>query len=131
VSPAGDESARDIALRWAEALNRRDVDALVSLATDDVDCVPLQISADGSYAGHDGIRRWMREVTTHDPGHQVELEDARVIGEDRVAVFGQLRMKGRKVSPYTMVTLIRDGRVAAMRSYLSDEETLTELGLLG
>jgi hypothetical protein len=52
------------------------------------------------------------------------------VGDDRVAVFGQLTMEGRRVSPYTLVVMLRDGKVAAMRSYLTDEETLTQLGLL-
>jgi ketosteroid isomerase-like protein len=130
VSADDDDSLRDIALRWGEALNARDLATLIDLATEDVECDVLQISAGGRYDGHDGIRRWMREVTTHDPGHQVELQDTRVIGDGRVAVFGQLDMKGRKVSPYTMVTVIRGGKIAAMRSYLSDEATLRELGLL-
>jgi hypothetical protein len=72
----------------------------------------------------------MREVTTHDPGHWVAIDTVRAIADDRAAVFGKLTMGGRPVSPYTMVTMLRDGKVAVMRSYLSDEETLTQLGLL-
>ena len=121
----------DVTRRWAEALNRRDVDTMLELSTEDVDCDPLQISVSGRYLGHEGVRRWMREVTTHDPGHRVAIEDVRPIGPDRVGVFGQLNMNGRPVSPYTMVTWLRDGKIAMMRSYLSDAETLTQLGLLG
>jgi hypothetical protein len=120
----------DVTRRWAEALNRRDVDVMVDLSTEDVDCDPLQISVSGRYLGHEGVRRWMREVTTHDPGHRVLIEDVRPIGDDRIAVFGQLKMNDRPVSPYTMVTWLRDGKIAIMRSYLSDAQTLTELGLL-
>jgi ketosteroid isomerase-like protein len=120
----------DVALRFAEALNARDTDALIALATDDVGCDPLQISVSGSYEGHDGVRRWMRELTTHDPGHRVRLERVATIAPDRAAVFGTLVMDGRPVSPYTLVVIVRDGRVAATRSYLTDEETLTTLGLL-
>ncbi|MEA2450174.1 MAG: SnoaL-like domain [Thermoleophilaceae bacterium] len=120
----------DVARRWAEALNARDVETLLSLSTEDVDCDPLQISVSGRYTGADGVRRWMREVTTHDPGHWVAIDTVRAIADDRAAVFGKLTMGGRHVSPYTMVTMLRDGKVAVMRSYLSDEETLTQLGLL-
>jgi ketosteroid isomerase-like protein len=127
---ADPDASIDVARRWAEALNQRDVETLLSLSTEDVDCDPLQISVSGRYNGADGVRRWMREVTTHDPGHWVAIESVRALGEDRVAVFGRLQMSGRSVSPYTMVTIVRDGRIAAMRSYLSDETTLTELGLL-
>jgi ketosteroid isomerase-like protein len=119
-----------VARRWAEALNGRDVDTLLSLSTEDVDCDPLQISVSGRYTGRDGVIRWMREVTTHDPGHRVAIQGLSTIGDDRVALFGQLVMNGRAVSPYTMVIVVRDGKVAVMRSYLSDEETLTQLGLL-
>src|SRR3954468_18661053 len=101
---------RDVALRWAEALNARDTATLLRLCTDDVDCDPLQISASGRYDGPAGVRRWMTEVTTHDPGHQVNITGARTLADDRVAVFGELVMNGRPVSPYTMVTLLRDGK---------------------
>jgi ketosteroid isomerase-like protein len=120
----------DVALRWAEALNARDVDVLLDLATEDVVCDPLQISVSGRYEGHDGLRRWMGEVTTHDPGHRVAIERLATVAEDRVAVFGTLMMEGRPASPYTLLVIVRDGKVAAMRSYLTDEETLTTLGLL-
>jgi ketosteroid isomerase-like protein len=124
------EPSHDVALRWAEALNARDLDTLLSLATEDVVSDPLQISVSGRYVGHDGVRRWMRELTTHDPGHRVAIERVAAVGDDRVAVFGQLTMEGRRVSPYTLVVMLRDDKVAAMRSYLTDEETLTQLGLL-
>jgi ketosteroid isomerase-like protein len=127
---AESDPLHDVVRSWAEALNRRDVEALVELSTPDVDCDPLQISVAGRYIGHEGVRRWMREVTTHDPGHHVETESISTIADDRVALFGKLMMHGRAVSPYTLVIVVRDGKVAAMRSYLTDEETLTQLGLL-
>ena len=128
--PAQPDPLQDVALRFAEALNERDTDALVALATDDVASDPLQISVSGRYVGHDGIRRWMRELTTHDPGHRVRIERVAATAPDRAAVFGTLVMDGRPVSPYTLVVMVRDGKVAATRSYLTDEETLTTLGLL-
>jgi ketosteroid isomerase-like protein len=120
----------EIVRSWGEALNQRDLDTLLELSTEDVICDPLQISVSGRYEGHDGVRRWMREVTTHDPGHRVATQRLATVGDDRVAMFGELVMEGRAVSPYTMVTVLRDGKVAAMRSYLTDEATLTQLGLL-
>jgi ketosteroid isomerase-like protein len=125
-----DDPLHDVALRFAEALNERDTDAMIELATDDIQCDPLQISVSGSYEGHEGVRGWMRELTTHDPGHRVRIERVATTAEDRVAVFGTLVMDGRPVSPYTLVVALRDGKVAATRSYLTDEDTLTTLGLL-
>jgi hypothetical protein len=127
---ADDGLLHDIARRWADALNERDVDAMLALSTEDVDCDPLQISVSGRYIGHEGVRRWMREVTTHDPGHYVDVKRLATIGEDRVAIFGELVMHGKVVSPYTMVTIVEDRKVAVMRSYLTDEDTLRTLGLL-
>jgi ketosteroid isomerase-like protein len=117
--------------QWARAVNERDRDALVEHSTADVDCYPLQIATvSGHYQGHDGLRRWLDDMVASDIGHQVEFNRIRTLADGRVALFGCLFVEGKDISPYSLIATLRDGKVAAMRSYLSDEETMEHLKLL-
>jgi ketosteroid isomerase-like protein len=128
----GDERtpAEELAWRWADAVNHRDADALVALSHPDIDCYTLQIAVSGHYKGHDGLRRWMEELTTDDIGHGVDLQRVRTLSDGRVAVFGEVRLQGKLISPYSLVATVRGDRIASMRSYLSDEQTLEHLKLI-
>ena len=52
------------------------------------------------------------------------------LSAERAAVFGTVVANGEDVSPYALVAVVRDGKVAAMRSHLSDKPTMEQLGLL-
>jgi ketosteroid isomerase-like protein len=123
-------AAEQVAWLWAEAVNRRDADALVDLSQPDIDCYTLQIAVSGHYRGHDGLRRWIEELTTDDIGHGVNLERVRTLADGRVAVFGNVCLEGTLISPYSLLVVIRAGLVGSARSYLSDEETLEHLKLI-
>jgi hypothetical protein len=103
----------------------------VSYSHAEIDCYPLQIATvSGHYQGHEGVRRWIDDMVASDIGHHVQAVGIRTIGEGRVALFGVLLVEGKEISPYSLIATIRDGKVAAMRSYLSDEETMEHLKLL-
>jgi ketosteroid isomerase-like protein len=44
--------------RAFQAFDDRDLDALLAMLDDDVEAFPILAGMDGSYHGHDGIRRW-------------------------------------------------------------------------
>jgi hypothetical protein len=116
---------------WAQAINERDMDVLVASSDPGVDVYPLQIATvSGHYSGHDGLRRWLDDANATNIGYQVEFVGIRTIDEERVALFGQVYVEGKAISPYSMIATVRDGKIAAMRSYLSDEETMEHLKLL-
>ena len=117
--------------QWARAVNERDRDTLVALSQPDIDSYPLQIATvSGHYQGHDGLRRWIDDMVASDIGHQVEFRGIRTLADGRVALFGVLLVEGKEISPYSLIATLRDGKVAGMRSYLSDEETMEHLKLL-
>jgi ketosteroid isomerase-like protein len=117
--------------QWARAVNERDRDTLVDLSHADIDCYPLQIATvSGHYKGHDELRRWIDDMVASDIGHQVEFSGIRTLADGRVALFGALFVEGKEISPYSMIATLRDDKVAAMRSYLSDEPTMEHLKLL-
>jgi hypothetical protein len=117
--------------QWARAVNERDWESLASHSGADIDCYPLQIATvSGHYSGHDGLRRWLDDMVASDIGHVVEFKGIRTLPDGRVALFGALFVEGKEISPYSLIATLRDGKVVAMRSYLSDEPTMEHLKLL-
>jgi ketosteroid isomerase-like protein len=117
--------------RWAQAINERDIATLTEVSDPGVDVYPLQIATvSGHYTGHDGLRRWLADADATNIGYHVEFVGIRTIDTDRVALFGQVQVEGKVISPYSMIATVRGGKIVAMRSYLSDEETMRQLKLI-
>jgi ketosteroid isomerase-like protein len=115
---------------WAQAVNARDVETVVSHSHPEIDMQPMQIAVAGHYQGHDGVRAWLRDIIASDLGHTVRYQGIKTLPDGRVALFGEVCLEGTSVSPYTLLATIRDGKIALTRSYLADEETLRLLKLL-
>ncbi len=117
--------------RWAQAVNARDRETLVATSDPEVDVYPLQIATvGGHYVGHDGMRRWIDDMLAGDVAIQVRFVGIRTLADGRIALFGEIFVEGKFISPYSMIATERDGMIVAMRSYLSDEETMEHLKLI-
>jgi hypothetical protein len=90
----------------------------------------MQIAVGSHYTGHEGVRRWLADLVASDLGHQVRYRGIRTFPDGRVALFGEVCLEGTVISPYTLIAIVHDGKVAQTRSYLADEETLRQLKLL-
>jgi ketosteroid isomerase-like protein len=55
-----------------DAVNRRDLDALVRLMDADVGAVPILSGMEGDYHGHAGIRRWWGNLLDGTEGDALE-----------------------------------------------------------
>jgi ketosteroid isomerase-like protein len=116
--------------RWSDAINARDKDALLELAHPDIELHTLQLGVSGRYSGREGVAKWMAELADWDPGHRVRVEQIRTLQSGRIAVFGTIMIEGEPSSAYSLVARVEDGKVAEMRSFPSDEDTLDKLGEL-
>jgi ketosteroid isomerase-like protein len=116
--------------QWARAVNERDADTLVALSSPDISLDPMQVGVSGHYRGHDGLRQWVDDLVASDLGHRVEFRGIRTLEDGRVALFGEVFTGDTSISPYSLLVTVRDGKVGATRSYLSDEDTLRQLKLL-
>ena len=116
--------------RWAQAINARDVEGVVALSHPEIELHPMQIAVSGLYVGHQGIRDWIRDILASGIGHNVKYLGLKTLEDGRIALFGEVRLEGKKISPYTLLAEVRDGKVALTRSYLADEETLKLLKIL-
>jgi ketosteroid isomerase-like protein len=123
-------AAESLVRRWSEAINARDLDALLELAHPAIELHTLQLGVRGTYAGREGVAEWMGELREWDPGHRVRIERLRTLPSGHIAVFGTIMIEGEPSSPYSLVAEVRDGKVATMRSFPSDEDTLEKLGEL-
>src|SRR3954468_3054796 len=83
----------DLARQSIEALNRRDLDAYLTLMADDVEAAPRLTAIEGGYRGHDGISRWWKLVFETWPDFS-----ARVVGDihsEKDVTFTSVLAKGR------------------------------------
>ena len=73
------------------AVNRRDLDAFVSLIDADVEAVPILSGMEGDYHGHAGIRRWWENLLDVFPDFSIEAVEVRDLGDVTLA---RLRVHG-------------------------------------
>jgi hypothetical protein len=124
---------QSIGHRFIDAFNRRDAEGLVELCDPQVDFRPTALVGDRLvYRGHDGLRRWVSELDQALVQHQVRVREVREIDPDRLLVVSEVRVDGELLSPSAMVaTIDEDGMIVQARAYLSDEQLLIDLGLVG
>jgi hypothetical protein len=117
-----------------DAFGRRDVDAFLPLVDPEVDFVALTgLVEGGGYHGHDGVKRWRDDVVSVFPDLDVEIEDARPIGD---LVLAALRVHGHgadsRVPFERKVWLLsewRHDKVVWWRVFQSEAEALEAGGL--
>src|SRR5437764_1097322 len=118
----------ELAHRGVDAFNRRDLDALLALADDDIEGAPALASIEGHYHGHAGVRRWWESLFSGLPDFTVEVVEVRDVGDLTVAVL-QFRGEGA-VSRAAVEARIwqvaewRDGKVIWRQSFGTEAEGL-------
>ena len=118
--------------RGYEAVNRGDVDGLLVSIHPDVEFTSLIAEAEGeTFRGHDGVRRWWREVVLPLGGLQGEPEEVRDVGDTVVArVLGTYRPRGVEVRQTVWnVVRFRDGKATWWQFFRTEEEALESAGL--
>ncbi len=123
--------------RAVEAYNRGDVEAFVDQFDPAVEWHPLnQLMFGGEaegYRGHEGVRRFMREVEEAFVEVRIEVGEIRDLGE-RIVMTGQLRALGRASgarteSPIGWLLEFRNARIVRMRDFLDPDEALRAAGV--
>ena len=123
--------------RNIEALNRRDVEAVLAEVHPDIEWnMPLQRLLGGEaavYHGHEGVREYFRDMDEAFAEIQVDYPDIRDLG-NRVLAIGSFSARGKKSevpieSPLGAVVDMRDGKATRVRTYLDPTEALEAAGL--
>jgi ketosteroid isomerase-like protein len=118
--------AREVALRFNDAINRRDVESLVALMTDDHRFVD---TAGASFEGRDAARDIWRQFFDGFPDYRNHFEtvaekDGAVVIAGRSSCSDQ-RLEG----PALWSATIRDGKVSEWRVYEDTAERRAALGI--
>jgi ketosteroid isomerase-like protein len=121
--------------RLYQAFNAHDVDGLIALCDPSVVIQSVFGAVTGAiYRGHDGVRRWQRELEdAWGEEIRVEAEAYFDLGENALAfdvLHGRGRKSGAEVAlPGAAVTRWRAGRCIYFNAYADRTEALEELGV--
>jgi ketosteroid isomerase-like protein len=128
----------EVVRQSVEAWRRDDFESWLATVDPTVEWQALAIDrlAEGTesvYRGHEGMRRlWHFLRIEFDL--EVEAQELRDVGDDRVVLLGRFRWRGPSSgivveSPVGYIITVRDGKVVRAIDYLSHEEALKAVGL--
>jgi ketosteroid isomerase-like protein len=83
------EQVMELAARMLSAFRERDLEALVDLSHPEVEVTALVSEIEGTYKGHDGVRRWMGNLLSVAPEHWVEVDSIQPVGGDGFIALGR------------------------------------------
>lgn len=82
---------------WVAAINRGDLAKLLEIADPAIEFrsyLAKLSGSDGAYRGHDGLRRYIRDLSDAWESFHVEIDEYRDLGET-VLMLGRLQARGR------------------------------------
>jgi ketosteroid isomerase-like protein len=77
----------ELGYRAIDALNRRDLEALLELMDENVEAVSRIVAMEGGLHGHDGVRRWWKSWFDAFPDYRMEVVEMRDSGDVVVAAL--------------------------------------------
>ncbi len=125
----------EIAERFVGAHNRRDVDALAELVTEDFEWLTTMagLVEGGSFRGRAGIEAFFADVGDTWEEYRVSAWELRDLGESVFAALDiESRGKGSSVPLTTQMWVVcdfRGGEMSRIRTYLDHDEALRAAGL--
>jgi ketosteroid isomerase-like protein len=124
----------EIALAAVDAWNRGDHEAWLALWDEEAEFYPLRAQLEReSYSGHEGLERFLAEMTEDFEEVRFEIEEVRDAGEQMVGV-GRFRARGRASGvdlnvPLGVFTRVRRGKIVYMRFFSEPADALEAAGL--
>jgi len=119
--------------RAAQAFNDGDLDAFLAVMHADVEAVPRLAPMEGGYHGHDGIRRFWRDLHDTLPDFRTEVVEVRALGDLTLAELRNRGHGGGSDTPVEQrswhVAEWRDKRIVRWRAYGTEAEALEARGL--
>lgn len=122
----------DVVRRVNEAIEAKDMEALLAEHHPNVEIVVLRSEIEGPYRGHDGLRRMAADMFEADFG--MRIDEIRDLGGNRVLVLGRQHATVRG-APWDHVLAevfeIGAGKVTRLQAFSTVEEALEAVGLQG
>ena len=117
------------------AVERQDLPRLIELTDPEVEWHSFlaELGEGGVYHGHDGMRRYVRDLKDAWEFLSTDVDDTLAVGTV-VLVVGQLHYRGKGSgvetrSPAGYLVKFREGRVVYMRAFRDPEHALEAVGL--
>lgn len=119
----------DVVSRAYQAFKDADAEALVAVADPEIEFGTSAAAPGGTYRGHTGIRRYMKEVEgAFGDRWDAEIERVADAGDDRVILIARVFGEGRAGEPLELhlahVWQLRDGKLLRGTVYLDPEAAL-------
>jgi len=120
--------------RSVEAFNRRDLEEYIALADPQIELHSVFAAVGGaSYHGHEGVRRWFRDLNETWGDVRLEVHSYFDLGDHSLAV-GELHGRGQQSGVEVALTGLQairwwDGLAVHYKAYTDKEPCLTDLGV--
>lgn len=115
-----------------DAINRRDLDALLALMDDDVEAVSRIVAMEGGLHGHDGIRRWWENWFNVFPDYNIEISEVRDLGDLIIAALRAVGHGAGSDLPFEdaiwLASRWRGGKCVWWRTFYTQDEALEAAG---
>ncbi len=124
----------EIGLAAVDAWNRGDREAWLALWDEEAEFYPLRAQLEGeSYSGHEGLERFLAEMTEEWEEVRFEIEETRDAGEQVVGI-GRFQARGRASGvdlnvPLGVFTRVRRGKIVHTRLFSEPADALEAAGL--
>jgi len=118
--------------RGYEAVNRGDIEGFIANVHPDVEFTSLIAESEGeTFRGHDGVRRWWKEVVLPLGGLHGEPVTVRDLGDTVLTrVLGTYRPRGVEVRQTVWsVVRFRDGKATWWQFFRTEDEAIEAAGL--
>jgi ketosteroid isomerase-like protein len=119
----------EVVHRAYQAFKDMDADALIAVADPEIEFGTSAAAPGGTYRGHPGVRRYMKEVEgAFGDRWEAEIDRVADAGEDRVILIVRIFGEGKAGEPLELrlghVWDLRDGKLLRGTVYLDPHEAL-------
>jgi ketosteroid isomerase-like protein len=124
----------DLFLRGAELVSRGEDAAVLELSDEDIELEPVRAATEGTYRGHDGIRRFLEDSRESFERFELDYTDVRDLGDGRILALGVVHIRGRGSGvetdvPTAVIAAFSDGRLVRFKDYGDRDAALAAAGL--
>ena len=124
----------EVFLRGAELVSGYEEAALLEITDENIELVPRRAATEGTFRGHDGIRRFLQDTRESFERFELDYTHVRDLDDGGVIALGMIHIRGRGSGvetdvPTAVIATFREGRVLTFMDYGEHEAALAAAGL--
>jgi ketosteroid isomerase-like protein len=122
----------EVVERLSSAVNRGDVEGVVSLCSEAIVFLAARSAIEGAYVGHEGMREFFADTAENFQRFQLSTTELLDLG-DQVLVIGTVHVQGRSGVPTDVasseIVTLEEGRITRWQDYGDRRDALKAVGL--